>query len=254
MPITKNIRPVTSDIVSLGAYFSGLKGWEFSLEGYWKRLNNVLEYKDGKMAFTSAANWEENVEMGEGRAYGAEFYVQKTTGKTTGTASYTLAWANRRFKDGTINNGNWFPFVYDRRHNVTLSLIQKLGKRVELSAVWTYMSGSRMTIPTRKSFVITPDGDATNDYDYVESRNNYKLPPTHRLDFNFSFHKQKKRGERIWNFGIYNAYGALNPNFIMYDGSHSKKDPTTGEEIKTPALIKETFLIFYPSFSYTFKF
>lgn len=254
VPITKNIRPVTSDIVSLGAYFSGLKGWEFSLEGYWKRLNNVLEYKDGKMAFTSAANWEENVEMGEGRAYGAEFYVQKTTGKTTGTASYTLAWANRRFKDGTINNGNWFPFVYDRRHNVTLSLIQKIGKRVELSAVWTYMSGSRMTVPTRKSFVITPDGDGTNDYDYIESRNNYKLPPTHRLDFNFSFHKQKKRGERIWNFGIYNAYGALNPNFIMYDGSHTKKDPTTGEEIKSPVLIKKTFLIFYPSFSYTFKF
>ena len=98
---------------------------------------------------------------------------------------------------------------------MTLSLIQKLGKRVELSAVWTYMSGSRMTVPTRKSFVITPDGDGTNDYDYIESRNNYKLPPTHRLDFNFSFHKQK---------------------------------------IKTPALIKETFLIFYPSFSYTFKF
>ena len=73
VPITKNIRPVTSDIVSLGAYFSGLKGWEFSLEGYWKRLNNVLEYKAGKMAFTSAANWEENVEMGEGRAYGGGF-------------------------------------------------------------------------------------------------------------------------------------------------------------------------------------
>lgn len=50
VPITKNIKPVTSDIVSLGTYYSGLKGWEFSVEGYWKQMNNVLEYKDGKMS------------------------------------------------------------------------------------------------------------------------------------------------------------------------------------------------------------
>ncbi len=253
VPITRNIRPVTSDIVSLGAYFSGLKGWEFSVEGYWKRLNNVLEYKDGKMAFMSAEDWEQNVEMGEGRAYGAEFYVQKTLGRTKGTASYTLSWADRRFNGGTINNGEWFPFVYDRRHNFSLSLSQKLGGKVELSAIWTFMSGNWMTVPTRKSFTINPDGEAGGETDYIESRNNYKLPPTHRLDFNFSFHRQKRHGERIWNVGMYNAYGARNPNLLTFD-PYTKKDPDTGKNIEVPALHKISYLLFFPSFSYTFKF
>lgn len=135
VPIIKNIKPVTSDIVSLGTYYSGWKGWEFSVEGYWKQLENVLEYKDGKMSFSSASEWEENVEMGQGRSYGVEFYAQKTLGRTTGTVSYTWSKTDRIFKDGTINNGKRFPFVYDRRHNFCVSLNQKLGKRVDMSAV-----------------------------------------------------------------------------------------------------------------------
>ena len=142
VPIAKYIKPVTSDIVSLGTYYSGLKGWEFSVEGYWKQMNNVLEYKDGKMSFSSAADWEENVEMGQGQSYGVELYVHKTLGRTTGTVSYTLSKTDRIFRDGTINNGKRFPFVYDRRHNFCVSLNQKLGKRVDLSAIWTIASGN----------------------------------------------------------------------------------------------------------------
>lgn len=253
VPITRNIKPVKSDIVSLGTYFSGLKGWEFSVEGYWKKLANVLEYKDGKMALSSASDWESNVAMGDGRSYGAELYVRKTAGRTTGTLSYTLSKSERIFRDGSINNGKWFPFVYDRRHNVCLAVNQKLGKRIDLSAVWTCMSGNWMTVPTRKSFVISPDGKDYIEIDYVESRNNYKLPPSHRLDFSINIRKQKKRGERIWNFGMYNAYGALNPNWVVYD-SVQKTDPETGRTERMPALSKRTYLIFLPSFSYTFKF
>lgn len=67
-------------------------------------------------------------EMGQGRSYGVELYVQKTLGRTTGTVSYTLSKTDRIFRDGTINNGKRFPFVYDRRHNFCVSLNQKLGK------------------------------------------------------------------------------------------------------------------------------
>ena len=168
---------------SVGTYYTGLKGWEFSVEGYWKRLNNVLEYKDGKMSFSSASNWEENVGMGQGRSYGMEVYVQKTFGRTTGTASYTLSKSERIFKDGSINDGRWFPFVYDRRHNVCISLNQKMGKRIDLSAVWTYSSGNWMTVPTRQTVIMSPDGTTMDTVDYIESRNNYRLPPSHRLDF-----------------------------------------------------------------------
>ena len=112
------------------------------MEGYWKQMNNVLEYKDGKMSFSSAADWEENVEMGQGQSYGVELYVQKTLGRTTGTVSYTLSKTDRIFRDGTINNGKRFPFLHDRRHNFCVSLNQKLGKRVDLSAIWSIASGN----------------------------------------------------------------------------------------------------------------
>lgn len=46
VPITRNIKPVTADQYSLGLYYNGLPGWEFSVEGYWKDMHNVLEYKD----------------------------------------------------------------------------------------------------------------------------------------------------------------------------------------------------------------
>ena len=253
VPITKDIRPVASDLVSLGGYFSGLKGWEFSVEGYWKRMDNVLEYKDGKMAFSSATDWEENVAMGQGRSYGMEVYVQKTLGRTTGSVSYTLSKSDRIFRGGEINDGRWFPFVYDRRHVFTAVVNQKLGKRVDLGAVWTYSSGNWMTVPTRSTVVLAPDGKDFITVDYIESRNNYKLPPSHRLDLSVNVHKQKRRGERIWNFGLYNAYGALNPNWVVVD-DREVKDPDTGKSTFIPALSKRTFLLFLPSFSYTFRF
>lgn len=89
VPITKNIRPVTADQYSLGLYYNGLPGWEFSVEGYWKDMHNVLEYKDGVSFMASSQSWEDNVVMGDGRAYGVEVFIQKTIGKTTENAILT---------------------------------------------------------------------------------------------------------------------------------------------------------------------
>ncbi len=246
VPITEEIRPVTSDIVSAGACFAGLKGWEFSLEGYYKKTGNVLEYKDGRLALSSSVNWEDNVVMGEGRSYGLELYASKVLGKTTGTFAYTLSKAERIFRDGSINEGKWFPAQFDRRHVINASVSHKFNSRIDLTAAWTFMSGNWMTIPTRSTALITPSGEDIS-IDYVSGRNNYRLPPTHHLDVSVNFHKKRRHGERIWNFGIYNLYCAQNPTWCVYDGYWS-------EGVWNPAISKRSFLTFLPSFSYTFKF
>lgn len=246
VPITAEIRPVTSDLVSAGAYYTGLKGWEFSLEGYYKRTDNVLEYKDGRLALSSSVNWEDNVSMGEGRAYGLELYARKVVGKTTGTLAYTLSKAERIFRDGSINDGRWFPAQFDRRHVINATVNHKFNSRIDLTASWAFLSGNCMTIPTRGSALITPSGDDVA-VDYVSGRNNYRLPPTHHLDVSVNFRKQKRHGERIWNFGIYNLYCAQNPSWCVYDAYEKE-----GEW--KPAISKRSFLTFLPSFSYTFKF
>ena len=47
VPVTKKIKPMRSHQYSLGGYYTGIKGWEFSVEGYYKDMYNVLEYKEG---------------------------------------------------------------------------------------------------------------------------------------------------------------------------------------------------------------
>ena len=61
---------------SLGGYYTGIEGWEFSVEGYYKDMYNVLEYKEGVSFFGSSAGWENKVEMGKGRSAGRMHFTQ----------------------------------------------------------------------------------------------------------------------------------------------------------------------------------
>ena len=247
VPITDKIRPVTSDQVSLGAYYSGIPGWEFSLEGYYKWMHNILEYSDGTSFFGNSANWQKNVEMGEGLARGVELFVEKKDGPTTGWLGYTLAWSDRVFPDGTINGDRPFPYRYDRRHNLSLVVNHQFNRKLALSATWTFASGGTMTVPERQTQVAYPDGIITTE-DYSPSRNNYRLPPSHRLNLSLNHTKQKHHGQAVWSFGVYNAYNNMNPNFVFSDYSVD----ATGK--KRQMLTKITILPILPSISYTYKF
>ena len=252
VPITKYIKPVTADQYSLGLYYSGLQGWEFSVEGYWKDMHNVLEYKDGVSFLAGSKSWEDNVVMGEGRAFGVEFFIQKTMGKMTGWLGYTLAKSDRIFTDGLINNGERYPYRYDRRHNVSLVVNRKLGDKWDVSAVWTFATGGTTTVPEREVALQQPDGTFIQ-VDYSPHRNNYRLPPSHRLNIGVNYHVKKRRGESVWNFGLYNTYNKMNPNFVFYR-ANSESDPGTGLYARREKLKSLTILPIIPSFGYTYSF
>jgi hypothetical protein len=252
VPITKDIKPVTADQYSLGLYYSGLQGWEFSVEGYWKEMHNVLEYKDGITFLASSQSWEDNVVMGEGRAFGVELFIQKTAGKTTGWLGYTLAKSDRIFANGLINNGERYPYRYDRRHNISLVVNQKLGRKWDISAVWTFATGGATTVPEREVVLQQPDGTFVQ-VDYSPHRNNYRLPPSHRLNIGVNYHKKKRRGESVWNFGVYNAYNRLNPNFVFYR-SNSVDETDSNLYERREKLKSITILPVLPSFGYTYNF
>lgn len=249
VPITENIRPVISDQFSLGAYYDGLKGWEFSLEGYWKEMRNILEYKDGIFVLGSMGGWEDKVTMGNGRAYGMEFFVQKTMGKLTGWLAYTLAKSDRHFPDGSINNGIRFPYKYDRRHNLNINLNWAVSKKVDINATWSYLTGGLLTHPEDRTLVLEPDGSYLPTADHITSRNNYRLPPSHRLNLGFNFKKVRRRGsERIWTIGVYNAYNRMNPNFVYLTDNYNN------DNRRVMQVEKLTILPIIPSISYTVKF
>lgn len=258
VPITKSIRPETSDQYSLGLYYTGLPGWEFSVEGYYKNMQNVLEYKEGISFMFDSSGWENKVEVGTGRTMGLEFFIEKTGGRTTGWLAYTLAKSDRLFT--TINYGERFPYKYDRRHNVNLVVNHQFSKVFDMCLTWNFASGGTTTLPERRVVMTTPNGFPYQYVDYVSGRNNYRLPPSHTLNLGFNLHRKHRRGEGIWNLSVYNVYNYMNPTLVIKTSDWMERRIPTGdggyvtESVSVPVLKKVTLLPFFPSFGYTITF
>jgi outer membrane receptor for ferrienterochelin and colicin len=225
VPSTASIPPETARQISFGGSMSFSNIYMISIEGYYKQLENVIEYKNSTFVGNSSANWEYNVLTGgNGKTYGVELLAQKQVGKLAGWVGYTLSWAYRQFDQ--INQGSWYPFKYDRRHDVSVALTYKLNPRVEFSAAWVFSTGNALTLPSGK-FVhaISPGSFNQLDMlDYYGDRNSFRMPNYHRLDLSATFKKEKKWGQRKWSFGFYNTYNRRNPYFIRQetDGAGKK--------------------------------
>ncbi len=254
VPTTKLIKPMDAQQISFGTVFKGWHGWELSLEAYYKDMRNILEYKDGASFMGFSSGWEDKVAMGQGRAYGLELLLMRTLGRTTGWLGYTLAKSERRFNDESLNNGHWFPYKYDRRHQFNFVISHKFSKRIDASASWEFHSGGYITIPTGKIYDLTHDVENLTHWNgryrqgnISESRNNFHVPPTHKLNLSVNFNRFHKNGAKsIWNVSIYNVYNAMNPSFIYADNYY-----VTGNSFE---LTKFTLLPIIPSVSYTYKF
>lgn len=258
VPVTSGIRPVVTDIGSVGMYYDGLPGWEFSVELYYKLSQNVLEYRDGASMYASQAGWESLVEMGLSRSRGLEFCMKRTVGPVKGWMSYTLSKTERCFSNGYINNGKWFPFKYDRRHVINMYADWTLSKNIDISASWSFMSGAWLTLPERTVAYMNvaeqiEDARVGHDLAYVAyyypSRNNYHLPPSHALNVSVNLRRRVRHGENHWAFGVYNLYNAMNPNLVFM-----LRDQTGNNDQKKIVIKKITYLPIMPSISYMFKF
>ncbi len=256
VPTTGHIKPMTSDQLSLGAKLNLGKGWSLTGDLYYKQMANILEYKDGASFIGNSLSWESKVEMGKGRAYGLELMLMKQMGRTTGWLGYALSRSERRFPDGTINGGRWFPYKYDRRHSLNLVISHQVSRRIDLSASWEMYTGGTMTVGVERQHIAVPDGDSEGSLGYygssiatyIPERNNYRLPITHRLNASINFNRFHKNGARsIWNISVFNLYNAKNPSFILPGAAWD----SNGESHR---LTKFTLLPLIPSVSYTYKF
>lgn len=224
VPATAKIQPQRSWQVAGGVVRSLSAGkFELSLEGYYKRMDNLIEYKDGADYFdTIYGTWEDRVVSGIGAAYGGELFFQKKSGRTTGWIGYTLSWSRRKFDE--INHGRWFPYRYDRRHDAALVVSYKLSPRLDISGTWIYGTGQAVTLPVGYlitephlwySFARERQGAAT--YQVQSSRNGARLPDYHRLDIGLRMHRTLKRVKRTLSVGTYNTYSRKNAISIIAD-------------------------------------
>ena len=268
VPVTKRIPPMESNQYSAGLFYNLKNLVNFSVEGYYKDMNNLIEYKDGASFMGSSTGWEDKVNVGRGWAYGLELLVQKTVGKTTGWIGYTWSKSERLFDrpEQEINNGLVFPSKYDRRHDVSLVFAHKFSNRFDIAATWVYSTGSCGTLalqyfkgtpidhsPESDSKDLYAQGGTVQTIPYISSRNNYRFEPYQRLDIGVNFHKQKKHGVRTWNISVYNAYNQFNP-FMTYVKSAYVFDPVSMQYTNKHSLSQISILPVIPSVSYSYKF
>lgn len=244
VPSTAKIRPTQSHQLAAGFYVQPTPRLTASVEGFYKRTDHLLQYRNWMGQMPTSVHWDKEVVSGRGRAYGLELDAAYRTPRLTASLAYTLAWSQRLFPE---LHPEWFYSMHDNRHKLDLTLGYTFSKRVSLYAAWTLRSGNRMTMPVYEALDphlpgVSTGGTSSNVY--IEP-NNYSLPMYHRLDLGANFTRITKRGrERIWNVSLYNAYCHFNTMYVT-----TKQNPDGTLRLKTRG-----FIPIIPSFSYTIKF
>ena len=264
VPVTNKVKPMESHQLAAGLFYSLSAIADFSVEGYYKKMSNLIEYKDGATFFGSSENWENLVVAGDGYSYGIEFLAQRDFGKLTGWVAYTWSRTMRLFNrpGQVLNGGKEFPAKYDRRHDLSIVLSYRFNDRCDVSATWVFSTGNTATLATKRYLVASDDPD---DYDmpanerprlsYIEGRNNYRMPNYHRLDLAANFHRQFKpwgkrfgtNPHRTISVSIYNVYNRQNPYMIYQSSSYTYKNYPS-------ALTQLSLFPFLPSAAYTLYF
>jgi len=217
MPATKKTPAQSSELFSVGASRLVKKiGVEFTLEAYTKTMDNLIDYSEHDDSYFASytLDWQsELAKGGHGTSKGVEFMAHKKEGKYNGWISYTLSRSSRQFDE--VNNGKEYLYSFDTKHNFAIVGNYNFSKNVVFSASWVFYSGRAFTTETHKYEieyidVFNPDEVITKEEILSVNKNNVRMEPYHRLDLSLQYTKNKNNRDRVWTFGLYNAYNRVN--------------------------------------------
>ena len=251
IPITGSFKPQTADKVSAGAYWQTADGGiTVSAEGYYKRMHNLVEYRDEYYLQPPMEMWNARLTSGHGTSKGIDFKIEKSLGRLTGHIGYSLAWADRTFKEK--NGGKTYPARFDNRHTINILVNWDVSRKVQLNAAWTGHSGNRFTLlPQVWDGIVPGEMYVSGDAPLKCQINNYQLPFYHRLDL--SCMVRNRRG--FWTFSLYNAYCHMNTVAIRRGFKETVEITPNGVAHRSePVFQKVKLLPVIPSISYTWQF
>ncbi len=240
-PASPNIKGQVADQWAVGYFRNFLdNALESSLEVYYKDMKNQLDFRDHADILLNT-HMEADLRAGKAWSYGVEFMFNKTKGDFTGWFGYT--WSRAWQQIDEINQGEKYPAVFDRPHDLSLVLAYDLNPRLNVAASWVYQSGRPVTLPVGR-------------YEYggvfvpvYGQRNSSRYPDYHRLDLSLTWKTREKPGRRwqsSWDVSVYNAY--MRKNTFAY--SFRQNDDNV---YQTDAYMIYLFSI-VPSVTYNFKF
>lgn len=247
-----HLEPLINDQVAVGVENdSWFKGIDFSAEVYYKNLQNLVEYRNGAKLIMN-----EQVETAllptDGYSYGIELSARKNIGRLTGYASYvfsrTMRQTDSRFSEENFWQGNYYPSIYDKPHDFSITTNYDISRRWKFSANFVFISGRPVTLPEIKYEY------GGEELVYFSDRNKYRMPPYHRLDLSITFDenlRKKRMWKGSWTFSIYNVYGRKNPYSVYY----REAKPSEANGYRKYSLYKLSVIgIPVPSLTYNFKF
>ncbi|GEC77648.1 TonB-dependent receptor [Flavobacterium aquatile] len=240
-----NVKPQAAQQFSFGIFKNiSNPDLEFSIEGYYKKSKNFLDYKVAAQILLNE-NIETELLQGDGKAYGVEFLIKKSAGKLNGWIGYTYSRTfiklDSQFNEEKVNNGEYFPANFDKPHDISVVLNYKFTQRYSLSSNFVYQTGRPITYP------IGTYEYGGAEYTLYSDRNKFRIPDYFRLDIGINVegnHKLKKLAHSFWNFSIYNILGRNNPYSVFF--------VTTDGQIK--AYKTSIFAMPVPTITYNFKF
>lgn len=221
----------------------------WSVEAYRKSMDGLLTLRNRSNDLLAVSeDWRERIALdGEGRVAGLEFYLEREGERLSGWLAYTLSRSERRFP--IINQGDWYPFTFDRTHDISLTGQYRWNDTWTLGATFVYQTGNAITLPVA----------ATARYFIFEGVNNARTPAYHRLDLsltkNWAGRKNPHRLHALV-FSVYNAYNRANPvTFRVEPSNEVSIDPDTGQEVVGPyKVIQSALFPFLPAVSYRLRF
>ncbi|MCK4750280.1 MAG: TonB-dependent receptor, partial [Bacteroidales bacterium] len=212
-----HIKPPISDQVSAGYYMDfPRKGINATIEAYYKKTQNLVEFKDAA-EFLSSPYIETEVLQGDQSAYGLEFMLKKNAGKLNGCISYAYS-RSIVLVDGPlpwdkINNGNPYPSNYDKPHAVNLVSNYRITRRLSFSSNMVYSTGRPITAPKDIYYM-----NAQPIVNYSE-RNEYRIPDYFRIDVSMNIEgnlKARKLAHSYWMINVYNLTGRKNAYSVFF--------------------------------------
>ncbi|MEM7161261.1 MAG: TonB-dependent receptor [Bacteroidota bacterium] len=261
LPSTDQIKPQDGYQFNAG-YFRDFADNTFnaSVEVFYKSMDNLVAYGDGVNPEDIINDNVDNfLVFGDGYAFGAELFINKKIGRTSGWIGYTWSKTERRFE--AILDGEYFPARYDRRHDLSIVASHKLNDKWTFGLTWVYGTGDAISLA--ESWYLLPQ-EGVFAFEYGD-RNSQRMRAFHRFDASATlyvspnkFKKDPSTGEEIevprkwetnWNFSIYNAYNRANPYILYYDIFADPGNEQANIKVKQLSLFP-----ILPSVTWNFKF
>lgn len=238
LPTDNTVEPSQAIHYILSFESQPTKDYKLNFDLYYKTLQNISEVNRTNLDGSTVGDV---FYSGKGEAYGAEIFLQKRIGAFTGWIGYALGWVNAEFD--SINAGASFRPKYDRRHDFKVVSQYQLNDKWVLGATFMFQSGQSYTGATSRYQLSLPDQNYGVGKVFPSQRYGLRLPPSHQLNLNATYHTTFFGLDSKLIIDIYNVYSRRDILMRFYNTSTTE---TSVEEILLLPII--------PTISFEIKF